>query len=133
MSNLDASVNNTPYNEEELDHFKELLAEEEKDTKEEISALKKSLENLQGNQSDENSAAAHHQGDIASQEDEREKYLIMIEKQNEKLEEINAAFSRIENGTYGVCETTGKKIQQERLEAIPHTRYSVEAQKTDEA
>ena len=40
MSNLDSSVNNTPYDEEELDHFKELLTKEEEDTKEEINALK---------------------------------------------------------------------------------------------
>ena len=35
---------------------------------------------------------------------------------------------RIEDGTYGICELTGKPIGWKRLEAIPWTRFSVEAE-----
>ncbi len=133
MSNLDAPVNNTPYSDEELEHFKSMLEEEHQETRQEIKSMKESVDNLMSNQVDENSAAAHHQGDIASEEDEREKFLIMIEKQQDKIDEINAALDRIELGTYGVCEDTGKKIQKERLEAIPHARYSMEAKKKNES
>jgi RNA polymerase-binding transcription factor DksA len=42
--------------------------------------------------------------------------------------EIDAALLRIRNGRFGVCELTGKLIPRERLEAIPWTRYTVEAQ-----
>lgn len=40
--------------------------------------------------------------------------------------EIDYALSKIESGTYGVCEETQEPIEQERLKAIPWTRYSIE-------
>jgi hypothetical protein len=42
--------------------------------------------------------------------------------------EIEEALKRIEKKTYGVCELTGKTIPKARLEAIPWTRFTVEAQ-----
>ena len=36
---------------------------------------------------------------------------------------------RIDDGTYGVCELTGQLIPWKRLEAIPWTRFSLEAEK----
>jgi DnaK suppressor protein len=42
--------------------------------------------------------------------------------------EIEEALKRIERNTYGVCELTGKQIPRVRLEAIPWTRFTVEAQ-----
>jgi hypothetical protein len=38
------------------------------------------------------------------------------------------SLKRIEKKTYGVCELTGKMIPKARLEAIPWTRFTVEAQ-----
>lgn len=132
MSNLDAPVNNTPYDDDELDHFVELLEDEQEETEEKIESLEEAIEEIEERQKDERSAASHHQGNIASKEEEREKYLIMLKKERDKLKEITAALDRIELGTYGVCEDTGKKIQKERLEAIPYARYSVEARKKDD-
>lgn len=43
------------------------------------------------------------------------------------IREIDAALERIDNGTYGVCELTGKMISTERLEELPWARYSIEA------
>src|SRR4030095_13689453 len=42
--------------------------------------------------------------------------------------EIEEALKRIERETYGVCELTGKNIPKARLNAIPWTRFTVEAQ-----
>lgn len=132
MSDLDAPLNTTSYDNEELDHFEKLLREELEETKKEKANIKESLNNLQDNSNDKNSAAAHHQGDLASDEEEREKFLVMLRKQDEKLDEITAALDRIELGTYGICEDTGKRIQRERLEAIPYTRFSVDAKQNQE-
>mgnify|MGYP003574500563 CR=1 FL=1 len=46
----------------------------------------------------------------------------------EKMAEIEEALRRIQKGTYGVCELTGKMIPRARLDAIPWTRFTVEAQ-----
>lgn len=43
------------------------------------------------------------------------------------IREIDDALTRIERGTFGVCEMTGKPISKERLEELPWTRFSIEA------
>lgn len=48
------------------------------------------------------------------------------ERLRTQLFEIEMALSRIENGTYGVCEETEEDIEPERLLAIPWTRLSIE-------
>ena len=45
------------------------------------------------------------------------------------LVDVVDAIRRIERGTYGICEITGKPIEAARLRAIPWTRYSIEGQK----
>ena len=52
--------------------------------------------------------------------------LQMHERMRTQLLEIEYALSRIENGTYGVCEETEEPIEVERLRAIPWTRLSIE-------
>jgi RNA polymerase-binding transcription factor DksA len=44
------------------------------------------------------------------------------------LQEIDAALLRMQNGTYGICESTGRPIPPARLTAIPWTRYTREAE-----
>jgi DnaK suppressor protein len=43
------------------------------------------------------------------------------------IKEIDDALQRIEDGTYGICELTGKPIKADRLEELPWARYSIEA------
>jgi len=44
----------------------------------------------------------------------------------EKIKLIDRALEKIENGTFGVCEGTGKAIPEARLNTIPWTPYTVE-------
>jgi RNA polymerase-binding protein DksA len=44
----------------------------------------------------------------------------------EKLRQIDRALEKIDAGTYGFCEGTGKPIPEARLKAVPWTPYSVE-------
>jgi RNA polymerase-binding transcription factor DksA len=67
--------------------------------------------------------------DVATDEFAREQSEGVESFDQEKLDEIDAAIERIENGTYGICEATGKRIPEERLRAIPWTRFTAEAQK----
>ena len=55
--------------------------------------------------------------------------LSRISSEQDALYEVEQAMSRIRNGTYGVCELTNKRIDSERLKAIPWTRFSAEAEK----
>ena len=130
MEQQEAPVNNSPFSEEELEHFNERLKEELEDAEEKISTFQGRLSEIEEKLNDTSSSSAHHQGNIASSEEEREKYYAMIEKQNEKIEEIKMAQDRIEAGNYGICNVTGDPIKKERLEVKPHARYSVEAVKS---
>lgn len=51
----------------------------------------------------------------------------LTERTCKYIKQINNALTRIENGTYGICEATGRPISKARLEAVPHTRYSIYA------
>lgn len=51
-----------------------------------------------------------------------------------RLDENAEALGRVEDGTYGRCERCGQEIGDERLRAMPSTRYCVEDQQAmDEA
>ncbi len=52
--------------------------------------------------------------------------LLSYERFKSQLLEIESALSRIENGSYGVCEETEELIEPDRLLAIPWTRLSIE-------
>jgi len=75
------------------------------------------------------SGYSQHMADAGTDTFDRDFALSMVSNEQEALIEIEAAIERIFAGTYGVCEMTGKEIQEERLIAVPFTRYSVETQK----
>jgi RNA polymerase-binding transcription factor DksA len=70
-----------------------------------------------------------HAADAATDSFDRDLVLGLASFGQEGLYEIEAALKRIEDGTYGICELTGEPIPWERLEAIPWTRFSLEAEK----
>lgn len=45
-----------------------------------------------------------------------------------RLENVERALQKIEEGTYGICDDTGEEIPQGRLEAVPEAVTTVEAQ-----
>jgi DnaK suppressor protein len=53
--------------------------------------------------------------------------IIAVEEQHVSLHrEIVAALARIDNGTYGRCQSCGAEIPAERLDAVPTTTLCVE-------
>ncbi|MFA5689262.1 MAG: TraR/DksA family transcriptional regulator [Kiritimatiellales bacterium] len=81
-----------------------------------------SRDNLEANQRDPSLS------DQGTDTFDREMELNMMGSEQEVLAEIDAALRRIEKGTYGICELTGKPINIERLKALPYVRYTVRAQ-----
>ena len=66
--------------------------------------------------------------DAATDEFDRDLALGTVSARQDTLYEIDEALKRIENGTYGVCELTGKPIPRARLNALPWTRFAQEAE-----
>lgn len=74
-----------------------------------------------------------HMADGATDSYERDWALAMASSDQEALYEIDEALNRIANGTYGVCELTGKPIEAARLRSVPWTRFCAQAQTELEA
>src|SRR6202035_424422 len=76
----------------------------------------------------EASAFGMHQADAVSDAYDRDFALSLLSQEQDALYEIDQALKRIELGTYGTCEMSGKQIPRARLEAIPFARFTVECQ-----
>lgn len=74
------------------------------------------------------SGYSQHMADAGTDTFDRDFALSMVSNEQEALHEIEAAIDRIFKGTYGICEMTGKQIRDERLMAVPFTRYSMKTQ-----
>jgi DnaK suppressor protein len=70
--------------------------------------------------------------DRASTETDRSIELRARDRQRKLIAKIDAALSRIEDGTYGYCDETGEPISLKRLEARPIATLSIEAQERHE-
>ncbi len=110
-----------------IEHFKRVLLEKRREivgnvTEIEDEALKKSRTDAAGDLS----SMPIHMADIGTDNYEQEFALGLMDSEMKMLRAIDDTLRRIEAGTYGVCEATGKPIAINRLEAKPWARYSVE-------
>lgn len=115
----------TRYNDTELNEFRALI-------KEKISIARGELQELAGTLSSSNSngddaAIAGKTLEDGSATFEKEQINQLAARQKKFIEQLEAALTRIENKTYGICRVTGKLIPAERLRAVPHTTQSMEA------
>lgn len=76
----------------------------------------------------EASAFGMHQADAGSDAYDKDFALSLLSQEQDALYEIDEALKRIDLGTYGVCEMSGKEIPAARLEALPFARLTVECQ-----
>lgn len=63
--------------------------------------------------------------DTATDDRERELRLLLTDRDRGKLEAIEQALSRIDAGTYGICELCEEDIAEGRLEVLPFTSVCV--------
>lgn len=66
-----------------------------------------------------------HMADLGSDSFDQELTLNLLGSERNALDEIEAAIARIENGSYGRCETCGVRIPHSRLDAIPYAAQCV--------
>ena len=79
---------------------------------------------------EEQPAFSMHMADAGTDSYDRDLALGILSHEQDALYEIEEALNRIRNGTYGICELTGKRIAAARLEASPWTRFTAAAEKT---
>lgn len=69
-----------------------------------------------------------HMADAGTDAFERDLALGMLSHEQDAVYEIEEALKRILDGTYGICELTGKRIPAARLEAVPWARFTAGAE-----
>ena len=90
--------------------------------------LTKQMNGLAAESAQELAGYSLHMADSGTDNFDRDFALSLLSSDQDAVYEIEEALKRIERKTYGVCELTGKTIPKARLEAIPWTRFTVEAQ-----
>ena len=66
--------------------------------------------------------------DLASDARDREISHILTDRDRGKLEAIDEALARVDDGSYGLCEDCGAEVAEGRLQALPFTRLCVTCQ-----
>ncbi len=110
-------------NKKEAKDFKKKLMElREKITDEMKHIGGDSLKKSQRDASGDLSAYTFHMADVASDSFDRELSWDRASVEQKVLFHIDDALKRIEEGNYGDCENCGKRINKERLKAIPYAK-----------
>jgi DnaK suppressor protein len=112
---------------EELAHFKLVLMEKLHQLTGDVDSIES--EALRKNRADATgdlSSMPIHMADMGSDTFEQDFTLGLMSSERKIVAEIIAALKRIQDGTFGICEGTGRPIPKARLEANPWARYCVE-------
>ena len=118
----------------ELDkEFVEKQRERLENLRAELVGTVRGLEDDQLSQSeDEGDFTEHDAGDMSQSLYDREVDATLEQNIENRLQYVERALQKIEEGTYGICDDTGEPIPRGRLEAIPEAIYTVEAQQRRE-
>ncbi len=115
-------------NTKDTKRFEEKLLVEKKELETELDTVaKKNPQNRGGweAKADDMDIDTADENEVADKLEELEGNMGIATQLENQLIEIKAALDRIEKGTYGICETCGKPIEKERLEANPAARISI--------
>jgi DnaK suppressor protein len=63
--------------------------------------------------------------DSAQSTAERGKVLALVDRLRDQLLQVDRALGKIDQGTYGICESCGQPIDPERLQALPYSTLCV--------
>lgn len=113
----------------QLDYYKQLLLEKMQEILADVCQMEETV--FQGG--GELSTMPVHLADVGTDSYEQEFNLGLMAEERKTLVEIQQALTRIQNGTFGFCEGLGTPIEENRLEAIPWTRFSLEYAKMIES
>ncbi len=105
-------------------HYHGLLEQEKKKILSLMSREEFSLRESIG----ELSVVDNHPADVGSELFERSKDLSLYDRHVKKLDQIDAALERIDQGIFGYCQSCNIAIPAERLDAVPYAQYCLDCQ-----
>ena len=114
-------------------HFRGILEEERQRVVDAISYLHEETPGSLADETEEITGAGdNHLGETATATLDREIDYSLEENSEQVLKSIDGALQRIANGTFGICETCGLPISEERLEAIPYATQCIDCRRKGE-
>jgi RNA polymerase-binding protein DksA len=116
--------NQAGLNAKDLEHFRDLLLQKRRELLGDMGQMEREALRSAGGSNLSNLPL--HMADMGTDNYEQEFTLGLVEKDRNVVREINQALAKIMDGTYGICEGTGKPITKVRLEAQPWAKYSIE-------
>lgn len=116
----------------EIEQARDLLGQE----RDRLQGIKEELGDLRDESQEDSlqelSSYDQHQADVATETFDREKDLTILDSVEGELADVEHALQRLDDGTYGTCEACGKPIPDDRLEALPATRFCLDDQASAE-
>ncbi|MBZ0204404.1 MAG: TraR/DksA C4-type zinc finger protein [Ignavibacteria bacterium] len=109
----------------DLKFFTGLIIEQKNEILENARRLRESLIDNTGDYVGDNSTFSMHMAEQGSDEMEREKTYMLIQRDEKHLFYLENALERIGKKTYGLCISCGKTISKARLEAVPITSHCI--------
>ena len=94
--------------------------------------VEKQESELSGLMRDAGDGAGHDQADMGATSFERDHELTVLSNERDKLAQIDRALARIDDGTYGVCESCGNPIGKMRLMAFPRATLCLTCKQREE-
>ena len=113
--------------------FREILVEERQRVLDAISYLHEETPGSLAEETEEIAGTVdNHLGETATATLDREIDYSLEENSEHVLRAIDGALQRIADGTFGICETCGQAISEERLEAIPYATQCIDCRRKGE-
>jgi RNA polymerase-binding protein DksA len=125
VSDKPVKIGKTKMSKQELLHYRTLLLVKRAELVGDIDGMADSA--LRGKDTSNLSTMPLHMADVGSDNYDQDLMLGLMESERKLLREIDEALNRIADGTFGVCQATGKPINKARLEAKPWAKYCIEA------
>jgi len=121
------------YTKKDLVVFKKLIMKRKDEIQDELKHLSEdTLRKSQKDAAGDISGYTYHMADVATDTYDREFSLGIASNEREALYELDDALKRIEEGTFGVCETCKSLITKTRLKVVPYARMCIKCQEKKE-
>jgi DnaK suppressor protein len=120
-------------NKKELGEYKKMLQKRKNEVLDAIDhASEETMKKSQKDASGDISGYTYHMADVATDTYDREFSLGLVSTERRMLYELGDAFKKIEDGSFGICESCKMPITKTRLKAIPYARLCVKCQEKRE-
>ena len=120
-------------NAEDLAYFRKLLTEKRVQANADLEELERVSRSDDAQESSEDrSAYSLHMADRGTDAMEREKNLLLAQREGNYIDYLDEALQRIEEGTFGLCRVCGGEIGRPRLEAVPTATQCISCKSKDD-